>query len=219
MVSVVAKITTGVLIVAGIGLASGVIPRAWRYTVDYANGFWVLAAIIFLLDAVCLFFTIGVFWFSPERQPIPKNQLTSRIKQYIKISVSVAAFGMSAFWGALAGEMMTGLHDKGFRTEDAHHLLVKSSVHRSLPSLLAIYGLSAETTACERRPSCGTSSTANPVRRNIWMRTNFGMSSLTRWMHSPRVIVPLGLFFTSPVIFTGFTFAAIIELLGLKVGA
>ncbi|MEC4841080.1 hypothetical protein R2360_16675 [Mycobacteroides chelonae] len=123
VINVVAKITTGVLIAAGIGLASGVIPHAWCYAGDHANGFWILAAILFLLEAVCLLFTIGVFWFSPERQLIPKNQLTSRIKQYIKISVSVAVFGMSAFWGALAGEMVTDLHDKGFHIEDAHHLL------------------------------------------------------------------------------------------------
>ncbi|OHU29003.1 hypothetical protein [Mycobacteroides chelonae] len=62
MINVVAKITTDVLIVAGIGLASGVIPHAWRYAGDHANGFWILAAILFLLEAVCLLFTFKALY-------------------------------------------------------------------------------------------------------------------------------------------------------------
>jgi len=230
VINLVAKITTGVLIVAGIGLASGVIPRAWRYAVDQANGFWILAAILFLLEAVCLFFTIGVFWFSPERQLIPKNQLTSRIKQYIKISVSVAVFGMSAFWGALAGELMTGLHDKGFRTEDAHHLLsqVVGTPIRMLLSLAWMVVLAVASGDLWAIGRNGRTRALSKLRRFIygepseaehWLRTNFGMSHLTRWMRTRRVFVPLGLFFTCPPTFVAFTFAAIIGVVGLMVGA
>ncbi len=79
VVNAFATMATGVLIVGGLGLSSGVLPRAWRYAVDHASGFWILAAILFVLEAICLFFTVGVFWFSPEHQLIPKNQLTFRI--------------------------------------------------------------------------------------------------------------------------------------------
>ncbi|MBF9434665.1 hypothetical protein HA133_01780 [Mycobacteroides chelonae] len=230
VIDTLAKIATAVLVVGGIGLASGVIPRAWRYAVDHASGFWILAAILFVLEAICLFFTIGVFWFSPERQLIPKNQLTSRIKQYIKISISVAVFGLSAFWGALAGDMMSSLHDKGFHTEDAQHLLnevvgtpIKTLLSLAWMVILAI--ASGDLWAIGRNGRARALSKlrhfvyGEPSAAEHWMRTNFGTSSLTRWMRSPRVFVPLGLFFTSPAIFTGFTFAAIIAVLGMMAGA
>ncbi|RIS58112.1 hypothetical protein [Mycobacteroides abscessus] len=230
VIDALAKITTAVLVVGGIGVASGVIPRAWRYSVDHASGFWIMAAILFVLEAICLFFTVGVLWFTPEHQLIPKNQLTFRIKQYIKISISVAVFGLSAFWGALAGDMMSSLHDKGFHTEDAQHLL-SEVVGTPIKTLLSLAWMIVLAIASGDLWAIGRNGRARaltklrhfvygePSAAEHWMRTNFGMSSLTRWMHSPRVFVPLGLFFTSPVIFTGFTFAAIIGLLGLKVGA
>jgi hypothetical protein len=200
---------------------SGALPPVWHEITHCANGFWALTAVICLLDTACLFFTIGVFWFTPEQRLIPHNQLTKRFKQYVKTSVSVTVFGLSAYWGAMAGELIATLHaSHDHRLDDGGYIIGQiagTPLKLLLPLAwvvvigigygdLWVIGANGRKRALIKlrrwlyRP---------PSDKQLRFRTRYSAPSLAQWMRSRRIFVPFGMAFTTPVMFAMLTFFAI----------